>query len=119
MVPGETKPAADSDRSVREADRASARPDVSVVVVSYNARGVLESCLESLRGARDGLEVEVFVVDNASRDGSAELVGERFPEAVLIANRENVGFGRANNQAFARATGRYLLVLNPDTVVPS
>ncbi len=93
------------------------RPDLSIVVVSYNSGGLIGACLEAVRAARDGLDVELFVVDNASSDASAALVAQRFPEATLIANRENVGFGRANNQAFERARGRYLLVLNPDTVV--
>lgn len=93
----------------------TAAPDVSVVVVSYNTRQALAVCLESVRRALGGLDVEVIVVDNASWDGSAEMVAERFPEATLIPNRGNVGFGRANNQAFARAHGRYVLMLNPDT----
>jgi N-acetylglucosaminyl-diphospho-decaprenol L-rhamnosyltransferase len=93
------------------------RPDLSIVVVSYNSRELLGRCIESIRAARDGLAVELFVVDNASRDGSAEMVAERFPEATLIASERNLGFGRANNLAFARARGRYVLMLNPDTEV--
>jgi N-acetylglucosaminyl-diphospho-decaprenol L-rhamnosyltransferase len=88
-------------------------------VVSYNTRDVLARCLESVRAASDGLDMELIVVDNASCDGSAEMVGERFPEASLLANERNVGFGRANNQAFARTGGRYILMLNPDTDVRS
>ena len=90
-------------------------PDVSIVVVSYNGRTVLARCLEAIRAASAGLVSETIVVDNASRDGSAELVAARFPEMRSIANRDNVGFGRANNQAFVVARGRYLLLLNPDT----
>src|SRR5690606_4630843 len=63
------------------------------------------------------LSVEVFVVDNNSVDGSVEMVRERFPEVHVIANKANVGFSRANNQAIRRARGRYLLILNPDTIV--
>ncbi len=93
------------------------QPDLSIVVVSYNSRDVLGRCLESIRAARDRLSVELFVVDNASRDGSADMVAERFPEATLIASEQNLGFGRANNLGFAQARGRYVLVLNPDTEV--
>jgi N-acetylglucosaminyl-diphospho-decaprenol L-rhamnosyltransferase len=92
------------------------RVDLTVVVVSYNTRELLARCLEAVRAARDELVVELIVVDNASRDGSAAMVAEQFPEAALIANGTNLGFGRANNQALARARGRYVLLLNPDTV---
>ncbi len=90
-------------------------PDVSTVIVSYNTREVLAGCLEAVRTASEGLANEVFVVDNASVDGSARMVAEQFPEVTLIANRRNVGFGRANNLAFLQARGRYVLLLNPDT----
>jgi GT2 family glycosyltransferase len=90
---------------------------VSVVIVSYQVRGLLERCLESLR-AQTGIEPEVWVVDNASPDGSADLVEARFPEARLLRNRENLGFARANNQALERAGGEVLVLLNPDTEVP-
>ena len=89
--------------------------DLSVIVVSYNGREELARCLAAIRAASAGLDAELIVVDNASGDGSAEMVAERFPEAHLIANHANVGFGRANNQAFEVARGRYLLLLNPDT----
>jgi GT2 family glycosyltransferase len=91
--------------------------DLSVVVVSYNRRDLLARCLESVLTDLDGVSLEIIVVDNASADESAAMVAERFPEARLIANRDNVGFGRANNQAFVLALGRYVLMLNPDTVV--
>jgi len=93
------------------------RTALSIVVVSYNTCEALERCLESVREAREGLQSELFVVDNASRDRSAAMVAERFPEAALIVNARNVGFGRANNQAIAMAGGRYVLLLNPDTLV--
>ena len=89
---------------------------LSVVVVSYNRRDLLARCLDAVLADPDAPDFELFVVDNASHDGSAEMVRQQYPGVRLIANRENVGFGKANNQAFAQATGRYLLMLNPDTV---
>ncbi|MCI0546255.1 MAG: glycosyltransferase family 2 protein [Candidatus Rokubacteria bacterium] len=94
------------------------RPDVSIVVVSYNVRDDLAECLGSLATGAPGLETEILVVDNASSDASAELVARDFPLARLIANHDNVGFARAVNQALAHARGRYVLLLNPDTVMP-
>jgi O-antigen biosynthesis protein len=92
-------------------------PDVSVIVVNYNVREFLEQALSSVVRASAGLAVETFVVDNNSVDGSVEMVRAQFPGVQLIANEENVGFARANNQAIRRATGRYLLILNPDTLL--
>ena len=63
-------------------------------------------------------QVEVFVVDNMSQDGSVEMVKEKFPWVTLIANKENVGFAKANNQSVELSTGKYILYLNPDTIVP-
>jgi GT2 family glycosyltransferase/glycosyltransferase involved in cell wall biosynthesis len=92
--------------------------DVSVIIVSYNVAGLLEECLSSLFSRpADGLEIEVIVVDNASADGSADLVREKFPQAHLIENHFNYGFPRACNQGLRRATGRYLFFLNPDATV--
>ena len=91
--------------------------DVSVVIVTYNVREFLEQALESVALASGGLAVETFVVDNDSADGTAAAVRERFPDVTLIANEANVGFATANNQAIRQARGRYVLVLNPDTLV--
>ncbi|MBC6996499.1 glycosyltransferase family 2 protein [Neolewinella lacunae] len=91
--------------------------DLSVVIVSYNVRYFLEQALLSVERAVRGLEVEVWVVDNHSADGSVELVRERFPWVRLIANHHNPGFSVANNQAIRQSSGRYVLLLNPDTVV--
>ncbi len=89
--------------------------DVSIIIVSYNVAGLLSECLASLfERPPDGLELEVLVVDNASGDGSPELVRHNFPQAQLIANPANYGFPRACNQGRRRATGRYLFFLNPD-----
>lgn len=92
-------------------------PRISVIVVSYQVRELLRACLASVRG-QTGVEAEVFVVDNDSRDGSADLVAAEFPEARLIRNSDNRGFARANNQALALVTGDVLLLLNPDTELP-
>jgi GT2 family glycosyltransferase len=91
--------------------------ELSVIIVSYNVRHFLEQCLISVYKALEGIDSEVFVVDNNSTDGSCSMVGRRFPEARLIMNPENRGFSAANNQALKLATGRYLLLLNPDTLV--
>ncbi|MFN3689437.1 MAG: glycosyltransferase family 2 protein [Fimbriimonadales bacterium] len=86
------------------------RPDVSIIVVSYNTRALLRECLKSLAG--EG--IEVIVVDNASTDGSAAMVAECFPEVRLIANPDNRGFGAACNQGLRIAQARYALILNAD-----
>lgn len=95
----------------------ASRPDISIVIVSYNVRDLLENCLYSLYSALDGISHEVFVVDNDSDDATVEMVRTRFPAVDLIASEENLGFARANNLALARAQGRTLLLLNPDTLV--
>ncbi len=88
--------------------------DLSVVVVNYNAARFLGRCLDSVFD-QDGVRFEVFVVDNASRDHSRQVVRERFPKARLIENLENVGFSKANNQALRQASGEHVYFLNPDT----
>ena len=90
---------------------------LSVVIVNYNVKYFLEQCLYSVRKAAAFVPTEVFVVDNNSVDRSVEIVQEKFPEVVLVANRDNVGFSKANNQAIEMAKGDYILLLNPDTVV--
>src|SRR5690554_4686107 len=91
--------------------------DLTVVIVNYNVAYFLEQCLHSVQRASENLKCEVFVVDNNSVDGSNEMIRQKFPCVTLIANRENVGFSRANNQAMRIAKGRYVLLLNPDTLV--
>lgn len=96
--------------------------DLSVIIVNYNVRYFLEQCLHAVERATDRLknenyEADIFVVDNNSVDGSAGEVRRKFPGVTLIENRENLGFSRANNQAIALSSGRYILLLNPDTVV--
>jgi len=89
-------------------------PDVTAVVVAYRSRGDLPACLEALGPAAEGLELETVVVDNASGDGTADLVRERFPRVSLIENTANRGFAAAVNQGARVARGRHLLLLNPD-----
>ena len=90
---------------------------LSVVIVNYNVKYFLEQALHSASKALSGIEGEIFVVDNHSADGSAEMVQNRFPAVKLIANKKNVGFSAANNQAIKMCSGEYILLLNPDTVV--
>ena len=90
---------------------------VSVVIVSYNTREILRNCLEALFENSKGVNMEVFVVDNNSADDSSAMVQLDFPSIRLIANNRNLGFAAANNQAFALATGRYIILLNPDAYI--
>lgn len=92
---------------------------LSVVIVNYNVCYFLEQALLSVRQAvaKLGQPVEVFVVDNNSADNSVAMLRARFPEVILIENKDNPGFSKANNQALRRATGQYQLLLNPDTLV--
>lgn len=91
---------------------------LSVVIVNYNVKYYLEQCLCSVYKAVDNLQAEVLVVDNASTDGSEAYLTGRFPQLTYIQNKTNVGFARANNQAIRQATGEYVLLLNPDTLLP-
>ncbi|MBS1617335.1 MAG: glycosyltransferase [Bacteroidetes bacterium] len=90
---------------------------LSVVIVNYNVRYFLEQCLLSVQRAAHGMETEVIVVDNNSGDGSVDYIRSKFPTVNVIANKDNPGFSKANNQAIAIAKGKYILILNPDTVV--
>jgi N-acetylglucosaminyl-diphospho-decaprenol L-rhamnosyltransferase len=113
-VAGDSAPL-DRQRSDPEPDgRVEDRPDVSVIVVSYQCRDDVQRCLASVARESEGLQAEVFVVDNASADGTVELVAAEFPQARVIANDRNLGFAAANNEALVEATGRYLFLLNPD-----
>lgn len=91
------------------------RNDLSIVIVSYNTRAMLRDCLTALPAAVGTLQVQVWVVDNNSPDFSAAMVQQEFPHVHLIANLDNAGFTRANNQALRQCTGRNVLILNPDT----
>ena len=90
---------------------------LSVIIVNYNVKFYLEQCLRSVRKALVGIDAEVIVIDNHSRDGSVEYLSERFPDYTFISSNHNLGFARANNRAIAQSKGEYVLLLNPDTVV--
>ncbi|MGC9318908.1 MAG: glycosyltransferase family 2 protein [Armatimonadota bacterium] len=92
-------------------------PDVSVCIVSWNVADDLRACLEAVRAQHTPPSFEIIVADNASSDESVAMVREHFPEVHLIVNEENLGFARACNQTLRAARGRYLLMLNPDTVL--
>ncbi|MFT5890867.1 MAG: N-acetylglucosaminyl-diphospho-decaprenol L-rhamnosyltransferase, partial [Dokdonia sp.] len=90
---------------------------LSVVIVNYNVRHFLELCLKSVQAAIATIDAEIIVVDNASADDSCEMVRTLFPDVILIANKDNVGFSTANNQGVVIAQGEYVCILNPDTCV--
>ncbi|HEY3268019.1 MAG TPA: glycosyltransferase family 2 protein [Armatimonadota bacterium] len=92
-------------------------PTISVIIVNFNACNVLRDCLASLPESAPGYALETLVVDNASHDGSVQMVCREFPWATVIANDRNLGFATANNQAMAVATGDFILLLNCDTIV--
>lgn len=90
---------------------------LSVVIVSYNVRFYLSQCIDSVRRSMDGIEGEIFVVDNCSNDDTETWICERYPDVHYIGNKDNVGFAKANNQALRLAQGEYVVLLNPDTIV--
>lgn len=92
-------------------------PDVSIIIVNYNTRQLTLDCLASVYESLTSFQYEIIVVDNASRDGSVEAIRGGYPDVRLIANRDNTGFAVANNQGMDIAKGRYILLLNSDTVV--
>lgn len=95
-----------------------ARPDVSILIVSFNTRELTRECLQSLQAElKGGLSGEIVVVDNASRDGSAAMIEHEFPRVKLIRSDVNLGFGNANNRGFPECRGRYLVLLNTDAFV--
>lgn len=94
-------------------------PDLSVCIVNWNTREDLHEAIRSVINDRSRLVLEVVVLDNASTDGSAQLVRTQFPEVMLLESTENTGFARGYNRAVAATSGRYILILNPDTVVHS
>ena len=106
-----------SDRENPQTEKPVHLPKVSVIIVNYNVREFLHQALRSLQRSLRGIPHEIFVVDNNSVDGSVRMVNEEFPSVHLISNQVNTGFAKANNQAIKLAKGKYLFVLNPDTIV--
>ncbi len=99
------------------AEQPSEGVDISIIIVNYNVKEFAANLLSSLEKAKDNFRLETFLVDNASSDGSVSYLKRRYPEVTYIENRENTGFGKANNQAITQAKGRYTLLINPDTIV--
>jgi len=91
--------------------------DLTIIIVNYNVKEFLEQSIISIKKSCKAIQYELFIVDNASSDGSVELIRRKFPEIDLIANTENRGFAAANNQAIKQAQGDYILLINPDTIV--
>ena len=91
--------------------------DLSIVIVGWNAKHYLELCLQSLADAPPRRSMEVLVVDNASSDGSAEMIEARFPDVKVIKSPENLGFSRGNNLGIRQCKGRYIALVNPDVIV--
>lgn len=91
--------------------------DLSIIIVNWNTRDFLIECLESIFSTTRGIDLEVFVVDNGSTDGSGRVVKERFPDVRVIENRGNLGFAGANNQALKISKGKYVLLVNPDAKI--
>lgn len=93
--------------------------DCSIIIVSFNTKKLLSDCLSSVYRSLAGsdVEAEIIVVDNVSTDGSKEMVAKKYPRVSLIANRENAGFGKANNQGIQKSRGEHILLLNSDTIV--
>ena len=90
---------------------------LSVIILNYNVRYFLEQCVLSVQKALEGIDGEIIVIDNASSDGSCEMMKTKFPHIKLIENKENLGFPKGNNIGVAQAKGEYICILNPDTVV--
>ncbi len=93
------------------------QPDLSIIIVNYKAKRFLKDCLNSIYGTRNNLRLEIWLIDNSSKDGIASWVKENFPQVNLIANQWNLGFSKATNQGIKESQGKYLLLLNPDTKV--
>ncbi|MFC5283049.1 glycosyltransferase family 2 protein [Pedobacter alpinus] len=90
--------------------------ELSIIIVSYNVKDLLQQAISSLLVAAEDIKSEIFVVDNSSKDKSVEMVKNFFPQVNLIENAKNEGFSVANNQAIVKAKGKYILVINPDTI---
>ena len=113
----ETGPVPASGTGAKRGDSDSSAPRLTVIIVNYNVKHFLEQALVASLGAAERVPTEIIVVDNASADGSVEMVERRFPDITVIRNLDNTGFSKANNQGIEIAKGDYILLLNPDTVV--
>ena len=91
--------------------------DLSIIIVNYNVKEFLQNLIHSIEKASSNLTKEIIIIDNASDDGSVDFIKEKFPQIKLIANQTNLGFGKANNIGLKQATGKYILLINPDTLV--
>ena len=91
--------------------------DLSIIIVNYNVKEFLQNLLHSIEKASSNISKEIIVIDNASDDGSVEVIKDKFPSVILLENKINFGFGKANNQALAKAKGKYILFINPDCIV--
>jgi len=91
--------------------------DLSIIIVNYNVKEFLQNLIHSIYRAGEKIKYEIIIVDNASDDGSVEFLREKFPELKLIVNEKNLGFSKANNIGLKYAQGKYILLLNPDTIV--
>jgi GT2 family glycosyltransferase len=99
-------------------ERVGMEKKLSVIVVTWNAATFIEDCLGSLIKEVEGIDNEIIVVDNSSADGTPDIIRRNYPQVTLIENRENKGFGTANNQGIKASKGKLLLLINPDTVTP-
>lgn len=91
--------------------------DLSIVIISFNTKDLLRNCLESISRNKGKLKLEIIVVDNRSLDKSPQMIEERFPQVKLIKNKKNLGFSRANNLGIQKSKGKYILLLNSDTII--
>lgn len=91
--------------------------DITIIIVSWKVKDLLDKCLASIKTARGNYQLEIFVVDNGSADGTVEMIREKYPEVKLLASQENLGFAKANNLALSQAKGEFVLLLNPDTEI--
>ena len=104
---------------VKEDGLVSGKPDVSIVIASYNTRSMLESCIRSIYESTKAITYEIICVDDSSSDGSADMVGQNFPDVRLVQNIANLGYTKSNNIGIKLARGRYIVLLNADTEIQS
>jgi GT2 family glycosyltransferase len=110
------QPQAQSEAGSKPPVRQGAQ-DLSVVILTYNTRDLALDCIDSVVRASEGIDVEVIVTDNGSIDGTLTAIRDRFPNVIIVENKENLGFSGGNNRGIEISTGRHILVLNPDTIV--